>query len=255
MSKHSNRKSIPKCAFVNIGMAPFVWGPLFWALMNDIAVICDKKWPTLKTSERRQRLKIWKIMGTMLPCKYCRDSFFKFCRQDPPHFPFVKWIFNVHNKANNKLEKPVFEQQKFYRKVQVYHAFSSAQDFWDILFILAYNYEPSKKRTNYIAFFHEMCDIWFDDLISERSYDPQIINVLKSHLDTETRWSQHRISMFEWLTNWFNQTFHTHHESTYFVKKYAPAVAHKTPEELALICGPLLIECQKKSQSRSLNMY
>ena len=251
-----------------IGMATFLWGPLFWAFINDVAIIMDKQMEdevelessskkrskshtksrtnissgTIKSKKRttvNTNAEFWKLLKYLLPCRYCRESYTVFRRQDPPTFPYTKWVFNLHNKVNKKLDKPLYSWDQFHRKVQVYHSFSQPNTLWDMLFILAINYDAKTKKVHMQQFFSWLT-LFLPRFITVCHYDPKQVQVL-IHPQMNLN------SKFSFLTSLaakYNITYHTQHNQEYFIRHYAPAIAHQTPEELALICGPLIQKCQ-----------
>lgn len=254
----SRSRSKPKSVLNSSpGMATFIWGPLFWALIYDIAIIMDHHWNSWTIQTKQQLSQFWSILRHLLPCKYCRQSYCKFYRQDPPTFPFVTWAFKLHNKVNAKLDKPAMEIEKFKRRCHVYGAqsetslterphgaqsetsltcrhgsFSSANTLWDIQFILALNYDPTKKRAVYKQWF-----TYLTLIVPYLNYDSSV-KCFES------------VQGFSFLTSKFMLLKHIgacrdkSKPVEWFVHRYAPAIAHNTPEELLQICGPLILKCK-----------
>lgn len=213
------------------GMSTFIWGPLFWDVMTDMAIRMDmEKYP------QNQENEIWGALRYILPCKYCRQSYRKFIKADPPTKPYVKWIWALRNKVNTKLEKPLYEWEKFQRRCHVYSSFSSSATWWDIHFILALNYDPVKKRKAY--------DKWF-----------KLIPLMNHLLPYKTFFEilprsalASKIALLRWLTTEYNTQHKITQTMEFFVRKYSHAIAHKTPEELARLCGPLIVKCKRIDQ-------
>jgi hypothetical protein len=77
------------------------WGPSGWQLLHLIAQEGGK--------DAREVLD---IMPFILPCKYCRASAQEFWKQSKPHGDLQKWLYDFHNKVNNKLIKQHKEDPK-----------------------------------------------------------------------------------------------------------------------------------------------
>ena len=218
------------------GMSTFIWGPLFWDLMADMAIRMDQT----SSNNSKNYNGIWYTLKNILPCKYCRQSYRKFIREDPPARPYTKWVCALQNKVNIKLEKPLFEWEKFQRRCHVYGSFSSPTTWWDIHFILALNYDPDQKRAAYSQWF-QLVPL-MSGLLPYVTFQNTIIprSVLSS-----------KLTLLRWLTEEYNHQHQFTQTTEFFVRKYANAIAHKTPEELARLCGPLIVQCQQLDQKRN----
>jgi hypothetical protein len=247
-SRHPSRgKSVSrkKPSHQALGMATFLWGPLFWALSHDVAIIMDRRWSEWDAQQRHQSAQYWFLLQFLLPCRYCRESYTQFYRQDPPTYPFTVWVFNLHNKVNQKLEKPLLEWDKFQRKAQVYQSFSNITTLWDIFFIMAINYEPKQKQKPMREWFGWLVFMmpW---LVRDRMFDPDaIILTSPGSVASDRTILRSQASFLQHLARMYNQTFSTRHSVDYFVTRFGPAISHNTPEELALICGALIRQCNR----------
>jgi hypothetical protein len=127
------------------------WGPSGWQLLHLIAQEGGK--------DAREVLD---IMPFILPCKYCRASAQEFWKQSKPHGDLQKWLYDFHNKVNNKLIKqheedpkcnlpvpaPPFEQiQKRYQAILD----SRPKEIpgRDFLYSIAYNYDPEEQNVKH----------------------------------------------------------------------------------------------------------
>lgn len=238
------------------GMATFIWGPLFWQLLHDVSVVYDKYWNQWDQEQKKKMNSFWSILRHILPCKYCRESYKKFFTQDKPSYPFVKWTFELHNKVNAKLKKPLFEQDKFQRKQQVYHSFSSAVTIWDILFILALNYDPIKKKKYYKQWFYFLPEL-IPYLVKECYYNPSHVQCFIDKAKPNLR---SKVTLLNWLSEHsFDNQIHSeksnaflqseHRDVSDYIMKFAPAISQNTKEEMSQLCGPL-IERLKKCKLR-----
>ena len=88
------------------GMQTKVWGPTGWVFLHCIA----QNYPQEPTSEQKENyLQFFKLVGNVLPCRYCRDSyqeFIKYTLNDQVmknRQTFTKWLYDIHNKINKKL--------------------------------------------------------------------------------------------------------------------------------------------------------
>jgi len=121
------------------------WGPSGWQLLHLIAAEGDRD--------------VLLYMPDVLPCKYCRKSARQFRREEPPNGDLQLWLYNFHNKVNNKLTKqhekdpkcpsPIpalpFEQiQKQYN--DLLNSQPSEIPGRDFLYSMAYNYEPRFRK-------------------------------------------------------------------------------------------------------------
>ena len=84
------------------------WGPSGWKILHIITY----GYPTNPTVEDKQHYGLFfNSLKYILPCKYCRNSLTKFYKQIPieenleSRDTLTLWIYNIHNKVNNKLRK------------------------------------------------------------------------------------------------------------------------------------------------------
>lgn len=217
------------------GMATVVWGPLFWSLINDVAVIYDHHWKKWSSRDKDRMSIFWKILKHILPCRYCRESYLKYYHQSPPSYPFVKWVGILHNKVNAKLNKPLYDTSSFERKSQVYTSFSSSNTLTDIHFILALNY-CSKTKQKYYQQWFDFLPLILPFLIREKRYQIETVQCYLTGPPPGTLSS--KISLLTWLV----RCQHTTRPVEYYILKYAKSIAHDTIEELALICGNLIMK-------------
>lgn len=119
------------------------WGPSGWQLFHLVAFRSEKPAEVLN------------MMKDVLPCKFCRASTTAFVNESPVRGDPAKWLYNLHNKVNNKLrsqckddlnvinpgEDPSFESVKeYYMKLKPTEI--PGRDF---LFAIAINY-PDKPE-------------------------------------------------------------------------------------------------------------
>ena len=234
--KKTTEKKTKKNLILNSspGMATFIWGPLFWNLINDVAVLSDKHWKKWNKKQKDLTIQFWNVFKFILPCKWCRESYTRFIDQEPPFFPFVDWIFHLHNKVNTKLEKPLLEYERFKRKIEVFRSFSSSNMFWDIQYVLALNYDPLEKKIFYQQWFQ--CVSWLlPMLIQEKDYNQFSVECFLLKPPS----LQSKFMLLKWLV----QRDPLQESMKNIVKKYSNAIAHNTPEELSQLCIPLINKC------------
>lgn len=223
------------------GMSTFIWGPLFWDLLTDLALGMDRKEKSSSSSSSSHTYTpqdIWLALRFILPCKWCRKSYSKFVREDLPRTNYVHWVWELHNKVNAKLEKPALEWNKFQRRCHIMQRFSTPDTWWNLHFILTLNYDPLTKRSAYRR--------WFELAPYMMSLLPYNIPCFAAALSPRTLAS--KFSLLQWMAAQFNEFHQTHHPLEYFVRRYAQAIAHKTPEELFQLCGYLMVRCKRYDQ-------
>jgi hypothetical protein len=97
------------------GMITKVWGPPGWLFLHCVTFGYPFKIdPTNAEHLQKQRdyRDFFHLIGKVLPCRYCRDSYLLFIK-DLPIEKFLdsrdslcRWLYNVHNKINEKLDVP-----------------------------------------------------------------------------------------------------------------------------------------------------
>jgi len=91
------------------GMQTKVWGPTGWVFLHCIA----QNYPQDPTPEQKKYyFEFFKLVGNVLPCRYCRESYQEFINQPDTTLnmdvmknrtTFSRWLFDIHNKVNKKL--------------------------------------------------------------------------------------------------------------------------------------------------------
>ena len=73
------------------GMQTRVWGPAGWIFLHCIA----QNYPEEPTIEQKEHYRsFFRLVGTVLPCAYCRDSYNEYIN-----------LLNKHNKVINRVVK------------------------------------------------------------------------------------------------------------------------------------------------------
>lgn len=90
-------------------MLPNVWGPSMWTSLHSIS-FCYPNNPTKIDKENYK--KFFELVGEMLPCSFCRESYKKFItvgitKLDDDALKnrnsLTKWLYNIHESVNRKL--------------------------------------------------------------------------------------------------------------------------------------------------------
>jgi hypothetical protein len=85
-----------------------IWGNSGWTFLHTITFNYPEN-PTL--TQKNDTEVFFTLVGSILPCKYCRESYILFIKQLPikpaleSRALLTKWLFNIHNKVNNKLRR------------------------------------------------------------------------------------------------------------------------------------------------------
>lgn len=100
---------------IHNGMMTKVWGPAGWLFLHCVSFGYPH---TIDINNREDRLKaenykkFFNLIGEVLPCRYCRESYLEFVKENPidPHLisreKLTKWFYDIHNKVNTKLGVP-----------------------------------------------------------------------------------------------------------------------------------------------------
>lgn len=100
---------------VDNGMMTKIWGPPGWLFLHCIAFgypyTIDPNNPKHST-KKQDYARFFNNIGSVLPCKYCRESYMEFIREYPidnhlnTREALCKWLYEIHNKVNDKLGVP-----------------------------------------------------------------------------------------------------------------------------------------------------
>jgi hypothetical protein len=129
------------------------WGPSGWKLLHLITMELHRN-----TSRSEQIFKWFQLLPYVLPCKYCRASLQDYYNKEPLTHTIMKspdtfghWLYNIHNRVNNKLRKqgllskpnPSWSSVETYYKTLHATLCTSPLIGWDFLSSIAYT-TPSK---------------------------------------------------------------------------------------------------------------
>ena len=114
----------------NNGLITKIWGPPLWTALHSICF----GYPLNPTTEQKEHYKRFFIeLGHVLPCRYCRDSYQKFSKDDctckfnenvlENRKSLTRWSYNLHNRVNNKLGIDYgITYEEFVKKYESYRA-------------------------------------------------------------------------------------------------------------------------------------
>lgn len=95
-------------------MQAAVWGPVGWKFLHSVAhgfpenpaeFDAENGLPLGTTANNYKQFFV--LVGHVLPCRYCRDSYHEYLRFEPPvtasRATLTRWLWGIHNKVNHKL--------------------------------------------------------------------------------------------------------------------------------------------------------
>jgi hypothetical protein len=107
---------MPSQQFPPIGMSPSVWGPIFWTTMHIVTL----GYPDTPSKEEQQGVvQFFASLATVIPCPICRTHYAHFLAETPVETvatsrqELIIWLFNLHNKVNEKLGKRAITLNEF----------------------------------------------------------------------------------------------------------------------------------------------
>lgn len=111
------------------GLITKIWGPPLWTSLHCITF----GYPLEPTTEIKKQYKnFFQNIGNVLPCKYCRDSYKVFIKEEGSILDdealtnretLTKWLYNLHNKVNKKLGMDYgIDYKNMYKKYESYRA-------------------------------------------------------------------------------------------------------------------------------------
>lgn len=214
-----------------------VWGNLFWNLFNDVCVIRDFYQSELSPADKQTIKQFFYVSCFMLPCKHCRKSYTRYIKNNPPKFPYIRWVFDLHNKVNRKLKRTCTLKYKIFEKrCLTYSSFGSNNQLWDLFFIFAFNYEPHKLQ-QYRKFnktFKRMARL----LVIFRHYNKDIENIVK-----KMRLNSKYCALKSVICN-----RRSPYPMMYWVEKISHAKVIHDNEELQRLCGHLFEKMRMRGE-------
>jgi hypothetical protein len=94
----------------NNGLLTKIWGPSAWEYLHSVTF----GYPVEPNSQQKKEYKdFFTLIGSTLPCCYCRDSYAIFIKEDDTLLndkvlenreSLTNWFYKIHEKVNKKLE-------------------------------------------------------------------------------------------------------------------------------------------------------
>jgi hypothetical protein len=95
-------------------MEPKIWGPPFWFMLHTISF----SYPTNPSyHDKRHYYDYFQNVYHIIPCEECQDSYLQYLQENPissfldSNHALSKWVVELHNKINQKLDKPTQSYQ------------------------------------------------------------------------------------------------------------------------------------------------
>jgi FAD-linked sulfhydryl oxidase len=116
---------------------PQVWGPHYWFFLHTLAMTYPE-YPSGVTKKKYYEL--IQNFSLFIPIEKISGEFSKLVESYPvaPYLDnrktFVKWTHFIHNKINEKLEKPQISLNEFYNRY--YNAYKTKDEKWRNYYII-----------------------------------------------------------------------------------------------------------------------
>lgn len=139
------------------GSNPQIWGPFFWRYLHRIAYRSDHG---MSPGHAKQ---IFFHLSYLLPCKSCRDSFYRHIYDDCDGFIdaadkqcLLEWSLKFHNQVNQDLGQGDLDIDVLRRRCDIYESSPITPDCVTVLFIVALHL---RKNQNFEAktAFYQLC--------------------------------------------------------------------------------------------------
>jgi hypothetical protein len=172
------------------------FGPSGWQLLHLV---------TFLKGNMEHKQAFFKVMPDVLPCKYCRESTTEFYKEIKPDLNLAYWMYKLHDRVNQKLEKqhaedptvekpvpsPPFEEVvTTYTKLVKELSPKKPPPGRDFLLSIAYNFDPEQHNTeSHRTFWEEMRYVYptnaegrrkitVPDLTSSKTYLKDVYQIL-----------------------------------------------------------------------------
>lgn len=115
-------------SFPMIGMAPTVWGPIFWTTMHIVSLGYS---PNPSKEEQTAAIQFYRSLEFVIPCPICRAHYSKFLKDMPVENhvanrdALVKWLFDIHNHVNKQLGKSEITWEQYIEQIKKLQAMPS----------------------------------------------------------------------------------------------------------------------------------
>jgi len=111
----------------NNGFSTYIWGPCAWHFLHIITFNYPNN-PTIQ--QQKDYYKFFKILGKVLPCKWCRINYVKNTKNTKLSLKIFKnrktlsqWLCNMHNLINDMLDKHKNENKTYDEIKEFYEHF------------------------------------------------------------------------------------------------------------------------------------
>jgi len=138
------------------------WGPSGWIFFHTTSL-------SYNSAHQCEYKTFYKLIGEILPCRFCRDSYKNFIKEEPleisSQYDLFKWTYNMHNKVNNKLRNQGFLNDKDPLLKNAYNQYNSIimykfiEALFIVLFSISVNYTVSDEKTLHYAQFFNVLSI------------------------------------------------------------------------------------------------
>ena len=158
------------------------WGPSGWKLLHYITECYPLK-PSLK--QQGDITTFFNVIGEVLPCKYCRESFKEYISKKPieknceSREKLCKWMYDIHNMVSNKLRKQgllkdknpkyklIRNRYKAYKKDPGFKAGNEGMNF---ISCVAFNYPMKQKCERCKKLYYELFFITLLKVIPDQNF-------------------------------------------------------------------------------------
>jgi mitochondrial FAD-linked sulfhydryl oxidase len=95
------------------------WGPKLWEVMHTFSFA----YPISPSNTQKQSaINFFSSIGHLIPCSHCSQHCLDYTKQNPPQVQtkqsLVNWVYNFHNKVNQRLGKATYSKEKLNEKYE-----------------------------------------------------------------------------------------------------------------------------------------
>lgn len=95
-----------------------IWGKCGWVLIHSIAINYPEN-PS--PSEKENMINFFKLLGDVLPCRYCRQHYRRNMKELPINvnskMELIWWTIDLHNRVNLSTGKKVLSRKEALKKI------------------------------------------------------------------------------------------------------------------------------------------
>jgi hypothetical protein len=137
-----------------INVSPTEWGPLFWALLSDVA----KYSGTMPKSMNVHVENMAKCVPYVLPCSVCRTHSTEIYRKNhhlnhPTTANITHWVWTLRSHVNTYTNSENLKYDQYKLKLSRKNYFITIQGVVDLLYMIALNYPPDDKDRKTMIFY------------------------------------------------------------------------------------------------------